>query len=273
MPSSNPLALLDMGAQFEQMRADIRADLSIFDHFDASLATEADESGIRKARADVNARRKALDDDRKRIKREYMAPYEEFERMAKDVIAEYDVTLERFDEALGRITSERRDQVLTLIQHTLEDSAPLLVGLVKPETIMATDARLRRKGLTPRKAESIVLDAVEAVARDHATLCSMTLDYPEVAKATLFSTLDIGKALAANAEEVARAEAQKEAAAIIQQMEEEQAAYCNPLPTVSEPERITITITFRDITNAQRDALLAFCRSNDIHGRLINKEV
>lgn len=191
------------------------------------------------------------------------------------------------------------------------DMAPALAeGLVPFERIWATFAQEKKWTLKSTNEAKCLKDlekVVEHIAEDETTIqnTSMTDEERRSCRAMYFSTLDLGKAIKAVAEQRAQQERLREldemraqqAQSIIQpapvrepepeaepeQQEQESAQDTTPT-TAPEPIRqapespqgtvetpqpaYSYTFVF-ELTRPQLEALMAFCKTNDIHGRRI----
>lgn len=72
--------------------------------------TESTISDAKKDRADLNKLKKAFEDERKRIKKLCMEPYEEFERQEKELIALIDEPLQLIDCQIKEVEEKRKEE-------------------------------------------------------------------------------------------------------------------------------------------------------------------
>lgn len=72
--------------------------------------TISDVRDMKKDRADVNRFINALEDARKNKKKEYMAPYEVFERQVKEALRPLKETVDLIDQKLGEVEQVRREE-------------------------------------------------------------------------------------------------------------------------------------------------------------------
>ena len=72
------------------------------------VITEDSVKNGKKFLADIRKEKKALDDDRKAIKERWMAPYEAFEKRAKQIISLYDEPVNVINGQLAEYEEKRR---------------------------------------------------------------------------------------------------------------------------------------------------------------------
>lgn len=273
-----------IAGDFEKLKDEVRSYIAKYASFNPAAATEENESDLRKARADLNARKKDLDDRRKEIKRAYNEPLAAFEASVKEVTAIYDETIVRFDQALNDIKDARTKARIELLKETFEGSAGLLVGLTDPETFWIREPKLLNKATSDKKAENMMLDMIEQLAKDQATLESLNLPFEVEAEAVLFKTLDLQSALDENKALVERKKRDEENAARIAEMKQAQREIAGETtesnlppdiaqtPTTTskqEPKRYSaVTFIYKDVTDEQIAMICQFCKQNGIHGTM-----
>lgn len=72
--------------------------------------TEATIPDAKKDRADLNKLKKAFEDERKRIKKLCLEPYEDFERQEKELIAMIDEPLQLIDRQIKEVEEKRKEE-------------------------------------------------------------------------------------------------------------------------------------------------------------------
>ncbi len=77
--------------------------------YSAVVVTEDGVKDGKRFLADIRKEKKALDDERKSIKRQWMAPYEEFEKRANQIIALYDEPVKIINDQLNEFEKQRRE--------------------------------------------------------------------------------------------------------------------------------------------------------------------
>lgn len=262
-------------ADFDELERQAADYVAMYDGVDLEHATDEDESGIRKCRADLNAKRKELDERRKAIKREYNKPLDEFEARVKGVQDILGGGIARFDAALERIKEARQGARFELLDDTYHDAAPILVPLVGIEAFIEKDPSLMHKATTDKQAVARLLDMVEQLAADQAALEAMELPHKEEAEVALFKCLDLSAAIQASIDAVKDEERRRAEQEAVAAMKAEQAALGNPLPEApltaaltAPQERCDISVVFLDVTEEDINAITGFCRERGIHGSI-----
>lgn len=110
-------------------------EISIREKIQEYTAIVVTESGIKEAKrslADIRKEKKTLDDERKAIKRQWMEPYDAFEKRARQIIALYDgpinainSQLDGFEERRKEAKRQRIRAVYDLAKGDLADWLPL----------------------------------------------------------------------------------------------------------------------------------------------------
>lgn len=110
-------------------------EISIREKIQEYTAIVVTESGIKEAKrslADIRKEKKTLDDERKAIKRQWMEPYDAFEKRARQIIALYDgpinainSQLDGFEERRKEAKRQRIRAVYDLVKGDLADWLPL----------------------------------------------------------------------------------------------------------------------------------------------------
>lgn len=80
------------------------------------VVTEDTVKDGKKMLADIRKEKKALDDERKTIKSRWMAPYEAFEKRAKQIIALYDEPVKAISGQIESFEEQRRAEKRTMIE-------------------------------------------------------------------------------------------------------------------------------------------------------------
>ncbi|AYJ41572.1 MULTISPECIES: DUF1351 domain-containing protein [Lactiplantibacillus] len=88
------------------------------------VITEDNVTDSKQARAKLNKLKKALDDRRKEIKRNYNQPLREFETEVKKLEASIDMIIDPIDEGLGELEVQRREQRKADVMGLIAEMAP-----------------------------------------------------------------------------------------------------------------------------------------------------
>lgn len=88
------------------------------------VITEDNVTDSKQVRAKLNKLKKALDDRRKEIKRNYNQPLREFETEVKKLEANIDMIIDPIDEGLGELEVQRREQRKVDVMGLMAEMAP-----------------------------------------------------------------------------------------------------------------------------------------------------
>lgn len=88
------------------------------------VITEDNLTDSKQVRAKLNKLKKALDDRRKEIKRNYNQPLREFETEVKKLEASIDMIIDPIDEGLGELEVQRREQRKADVMDLIAEMAP-----------------------------------------------------------------------------------------------------------------------------------------------------
>lgn len=208
----------------------------------AMACTEDTVKEIKKERAALNAEFKALEDRRKNVKAQVMAPYEAFEAVykecASDIYKDADAKLkQRIDDVERTLKQEKANQV-TAYFNEYRDS----LGL---DFVSFSDAKIAvTLGVSMKKLKEAAKDFLDRVKSDLDLIQSQ--EYPEEILVEYKRTLEVNgsilavkerhaRILAEQARAAARREAQEREAAAVQQVEAAAEAWAAPEP-VEAPE-------------------------------------
>lgn len=255
---------------------------------------------IKKSRSDVNGAIKRIEDERKRIKKGYMAPYDEFEASVKELLEPAREAEAMLADAVKRKeTLEKEERYFTLLNFYGDIAGPILDvvsfdSLLDPSWLNKTGWKETAEGLNNPKAVKELTVRVAQVRKDWDTLSAQarTMPFFQEAEAEFLRTLDLGAALRLNdmrIEEQARIEAaraereadrawregvietlpaddvREEASEVSQVPEAPQETPQAPV-TVQAP--VAVYMARIEATVEQRDAVVAFFKANGIHGRI-----
>ena len=100
--------------------------------YSAVVVTEDTVKDGKRFLADIRKEKKALDDERKAIKAQWMAPYDAFEKRAKEIIALYDEPVKIINDQLEAYEEDRRQmkrqgiqEIYNFVKGDLEEWLPL----------------------------------------------------------------------------------------------------------------------------------------------------
>lgn len=189
----------------------------------------------KKDRAKFNTFKKILNDERIRMKKEYMKPFEEFEAKVKDINALADKAVISIDKQIKEYEDNQKREKLYKIK-ALWTQMAVPEGLTMDKVY---EERMLNTSFSMKKVETCFEIAICKFNRDMATLAALP-EYGFEAQQVYISTFDINKALAEGQRmaQIQRQKAQYEAEQARRKAEEEakKAAEQVPVEVVTAEE-------------------------------------
>lgn len=184
-------------ANLDDLEARVRAMVADFEGAEYDLT---DQSAIRDAkrhRTYLNGIAKQIEERRKAVKREYMRPYEDFDKRAREVAKIATDVADGIKVQLDEAEENRKAAKLAELEGHYEEFAGLLAPVVPYERFH--DPKWLNKGCSTSKAFAELDEKVEKLASDWESLKSAfgETEYYDVAERELFNTMDLGLAIAA----------------------------------------------------------------------------
>lgn len=227
------------------------------------------EDAIPAAKTDLaNLRRleKAIDDRRKAVKKEYNAPYMEFEAKIKDILSDVQEAIGNIDGQVKGFEANSNEEKLGRIKMFFNISFGNLAKVVPFERI--NNPKWLNKGYKMPDIEAEISKMANDLRDNVDAVKALKSENEDALLRKLYLTLDMGEVMKEQAALNAIAEARK--AKIAQMVEEAKKA--NPTPsqepteafTVDTPEPVQV-ISFKVwVTEAQKAALRNFLVENGI---------
>ena len=155
------------------------------------------EDGIKDAKADLAKLRKlkdAFDAKRKDVKKEYLAPFEEFESKVKRVIAKINEPVEEINSQLNRYEEERKAEKRDEIYDRYHEIVPEdIKGILLFERIF--DPRWLNKGVSIEEVEETITNQTIRVQNDLLALKEIEPEHAAAVRTEYYKTLDLGAAM------------------------------------------------------------------------------
>ena len=227
------------------------------------------EDAIPAAKTDLaNLRRleKAIDDRRKAVKKEYNAPYMEFEAKIKDILSDIQTAIENIDGQVKDFEKKSDEEKLGRIRMFFNISFGNLAKAVPFERI--NNPKWLNKGYKMPDIEAEISKMANDLRGNADAVKALKSENEDALLRKLYETLDMGAVMKEQA--VLNAIAEERKARIAQMVEEAKKA--NPTPhqgpteafTVDTPEPVQV-ISFKVwVTEAQKAALRNFLVENGI---------
>ncbi len=181
-------------SNLDEVKASIESYIKDYENYAVSEDTVKDSKQLV---ADLRKQQKALDDERKQIKKEWNAPFTEWETKAKDVIALYDKPIILINDQLLKFEEDRKAkkkeeikavylQVVDAMNNELEDYCPI-------EKIY--DAKWENASVSLKTIKDEIQQKLEAVGLQLSTIRSMESKFEDKGLAEYKKTLDLQAAI------------------------------------------------------------------------------
>ena len=219
---------------YEELKQELEAKVS---HYETLVYTDEQISEAKADRASLNKLKKALNDERIRMEREYMIPFNEFKDKINEIISIIERPVAVIDKQVKEYEEERKRRKLEEItEYKKGVEASLPAGIVIP-----VDDKWLNASVSIAKVKEAIDEKAAQIEKDILTLDDLpefSFEAVEVYK----TTLDMNKAIAEGhrMSEIARAKAEREAA--MRKIEEEQKAKAQ----AAEAEQIPGQVGFTD---------------------------
>jgi hypothetical protein len=234
----------------EQLKKELAERL---EHYNGLVVTEDAIKEAKADRAKLNKLRTAFDEKRKDVKKACLAPYEDFEKKVKEVVALIDKPIAAIDTQVKGFEEAKRQEKYAAIQSFYDESIGDLQELLPLERIIP--AKWANAG---EKLESITQEISETISRvrnDIGIIKAMKLAFEQNVLDTYLRTLDMSAALA----EKARMEEQAER---LKRLEESKAAQ-----VAAAPVREVVAEAPAEPPRAPQEAFCAAEQTKDIDVR------
>lgn len=259
-----------IGFNFEELKAELTARL---DYYNSLVVTEDTIKEGKAERAKLSKLREAVGAKRKEVKREYMAPYTDFESKINELVAIIDAPIAAIDGQLKAFDDLRREDKRAEIRKAYETIVPAEIQAIVPlERIF--DSKWLNATVKTKAVEAELTTMVQQTEDDLQVLDMVEPEFAAAVRARYMETLNIGAALRYKQTLVAAAEAAKRraeamaapAAAPAHEPEPVQEAPEAPAEPelVEEPVKLyRLRLEFR-LTQDQANALKHFLEANNI---------
>lgn len=259
-----------IGFNFEELKAELTARL---DYYNSLVVTEDTVKEGKAERAKLSKLREAVEAKRKEVKREYMAPYTDFENKVKELVAIIDAPIAAIDGQLKAFDDLRREEKRAEIQKTYAALVPAEMQTILPlERIF--DPKWLNATVKTKAVEAELTTMVQQTEDDLQVLDMVEPEFAAAVRARYMETLNIGAALRYKQTLVAAAEAAKRRAEAMaapaaepahepEPVQEAPAAPAEP-ELVEEPVKLyRLRLEFR-LTQDQANALKHFLEASNI---------
>lgn len=215
--------------------------------------SDEDIPAAKKDRAKFNTFKKAINDERIRMKKEYMKPFEEFEAKVKDINALADKAVIAIDKQIKEYEDNQKREKLDKIK-ALWTQMSVPEGLTMEKVY---EERMLNTSFSMKKVETCFELAIGKFNRDMATLAALP-EFGFEAQQVYISTFDINKALAEGQRmaQIQRQKAEYEAEQARRKAEEEAKKVAEQVPVE--------VVTAEEIAQSKQEYIEA-ASANGIH--------
>jgi len=175
---------------YEQLKAGLALSLA---HYDGLVVTEDDIKGAKEDRAKLNKLREALENQRKEVKKEIMAPYTSFEAKVKELVAMVDKPIAAIDTQLKAYDDRRREEKKAAIMEIYNETVGDLRDILPFEKVWRDE--WGNVSVTLKKVKEAIVSLEEKVASDLNVLSTVEGEFAEAVKVKYLEAFDLNAAL------------------------------------------------------------------------------
>ena len=157
------------------------------------MVTEDGIKGAKEDRAKLNKLREALENKRKEVKRECMAPYTDFEAKVKELVGLIDQPIAAIDAQLKEYEEKRRADKRAAILEIYEETVGELRALLPFEKLWQDT--WYNTSVTMKKVREAIVAAEDKAASDLEVLATVESEFAEAVKIKYLEHLDLNEAL------------------------------------------------------------------------------
>ena len=161
--------------------------------YDGLVVTEDDIKGAKDERAKLNKLREALEAKRKEVKRECMAPYNDFEAKVKELVALVDKPILAIDTQLKNYEDHRREEKQTAIREIYEETVGELRGILPFEKAWRDE--WYNVSVSLKKVREALVAMESKVASDLEALSTVESEFIDAVKIKYMEGFDLSAAL------------------------------------------------------------------------------
>lgn len=186
---------------FEELKGQLAESLALYTGL---VVTEDGIKGAKEDRAKLNKLREALENKRKEVKRECMAPYTDFEAKVKELVGLIDQPIAAIDAQLKEYEEKRRADKRADILAIYEETVGELRALLPFEKLWQ-DAWYNTS-VTMKKVREAITATEMQVSKDLEVLATVESEFAEAVKIKYLENLNLSAALTERARLRERAE-------------------------------------------------------------------
>lgn len=171
--------------------SELKAELAERLEYYHGLVVTADEiKAAKEDKAKLNKLKKAIDDKRKEVKKQYMAPFDDFETKCKELVKMVDAPINEIDGQLKRFEEERKAEKRQSIELTYSELVPDEIKDIIPLDRIF-DERWLNSTVSLKKVAEDMLEITKRVKADMVALDTVEPEYMTAVRAKYIETMDI----------------------------------------------------------------------------------
>lgn len=251
--------------------------------YNSLVVTEDNIKSAKEDKAKLNKFRTAIEDERKRIKKQCLQPYEEFERKCKEIVALIDKPIISIDTQIKAFDDIEKENKYKALQQYFNDNAKELADVVTLEQIVNPKWANKTEKLMDLTQQ--IYDRLDKIRQDLKVIGDLKSPYELQMKDIYLKTFDVSKALA----EQSRLEEQDKKLAEIKKKQEQNRSQASKEPARALAEPVTsVKAESNEITPVKTErvvsgifkvtaepskikALAAFMRENEIKFEVVKE--
>jgi len=255
--------------------------------YNSLVVTEDSIKSAKEDKAKLNKFKTAIEDERKRIKKQCLRPYEEFERKCKEIVALIDKPIISIDTQIKAFDDEEKERKYKALQQYFDDNAKELLEIITLDQII--NPKWANKGERLLDLTQQIYDKLDKIRQDLKIISDLKSPYELHMKDIYLKTFDMSKALAEQSrleeqdKKLAEIKKKQEAESIQQQPQVEKEptrALAEPVTSVkAESNEITPVKTERVVSGifkvtaepSKIKALAAFMKENQIKFEVVKE--
>lgn len=214
-----------ISSNLDKVEESVNAYVKEYAGYAVSEDTVADS---KKVLADIRRQKRALDDERKQIKKEWNAPYAEFEKRANEIIALYDRPINLINSQLSKFEEDRKEKKRKQIREIYEECEGHLAEYLPFEKIY--NPQWENVSVSIKSIKESIQQQFDQVSLSIATIRSLESEFEDKGLEEYKRSLDMQKAVQVmnqykrqKEEILARQEAERKAKEERERMEAERA--------------------------------------------------
>ena len=201
--------------------------------YNSLVVTEDSIKSAKEDKAKLNKFRTAIEDERKRIKKQCLQPYEEFERKCKEIVALIDKPILSINTQIKAFDDVEKENKYKALQHFFADNAKELSEIITLEQII--NPKWANKGEKLLDLTQQIYDRLDKIRQDLKVIGDLKSPYELQMKDIYLKTFDVSKALA----EQSRLEEQDRKLAEIKKKQEQNSSQTSKEPARTPAEPVT----------------------------------